>query len=92
MDFSEELCRAWQDHPLVGVAIQPHAVYTCSPELLQQCGELADKYDTRLIIHLSETHREVADCQARYGATPVGHLHRLGLLTPPAAGGPRRWS
>ena len=79
--FSEELCRTWQDHPRVSVAIQPHAVYTCSPNLLQQCGELADKYHTRLIIHLSETHQEVADCQARYGATPVAHLHRLGLLT-----------
>jgi len=79
--FSEELCRAWQDHPRVSVAIQPHAVYTCSPNLLQECGELADKYYARLIIHLSETHQEVADCQARYGATPVGHLHRLGLLT-----------
>jgi 5-methylthioadenosine/S-adenosylhomocysteine deaminase len=79
--FSEELCRTWRDHPRVSVAIQPHAVYTCSPNLLQQCGALADKYHSRLIIHLSETHQEVADCQARYGATPVAHLHRLGLLT-----------
>ena len=79
--YSEELCRAWQDHPRVKVAIQPHAVYTCSPDLLQQCGELAARFDTRLIIHLSETPKEVADCQARYGATPVGHLERLGLLT-----------
>jgi 5-methylthioadenosine/S-adenosylhomocysteine deaminase len=78
--YSEELCRTWRDHPRVEVAIQPHAVYTCSPELLQQCGELAAKHDTRLIIHLSETHREVADCEARYGATPVGHLQKLGLL------------
>ena len=79
--FSENLCRAWQGHPLVSIAIQPHAVYTCSPDLLQQCGELADKYKTRLITHLSETPQEVADCQARYGVTPVAHLHRLGLLT-----------
>ena len=79
--FSEELCRTWQGHPRVSVAIQPHAVYTCSPNLLQQCGALADKYHTRLIMHLSETHQEVADCQERYGATPVAHLHRLGLLT-----------
>ncbi len=78
--FSEALCRAWQGHPRVSVAIQPHAVYTCSPDLLQACGELAGKYGTRLIIHLSETPHEVADCQARYGATPVGHLERLGLL------------
>ena len=41
LKFSEDLCRTWQDHPLIRVAIQPHAVYTCSPELLQQCGELA---------------------------------------------------
>jgi 5-methylthioadenosine/S-adenosylhomocysteine deaminase len=82
LQFSEALCRGWRGHPLVRVAIQPHAVYTCSPELLQQCGELADKYDTRLIIHLAETHREVEDCRAQYGATPVGHLKRLGLLSP----------
>jgi 5-methylthioadenosine/S-adenosylhomocysteine deaminase len=82
LEFSAALCCTFRDHPLVRVAIQPHAVYTCSPELLQQCGELADKYDTRLIIHLAETHREVEDCRAQYGATPVGHLQRLGLLTP----------
>jgi len=81
LQYSEELCLAWQDHPRVQAAIQPHAVYTCSPELLQQCGELASRLNTRLIIHLSETAREVADCEAKYGATPVGHLARLGLLT-----------
>ncbi len=80
LKFSAELCRTYRDHPLIRVAIQPHAVYTCSPDLLQECGELAARYDTRLIIHLSETPKEVADCQARYGATPVGHLYRLGLL------------
>ncbi len=81
LNYSEELCRVWQDHPRVRVAIQPHAVYTCSPDLLQRCGELASRFDTRLIIHLSETAREVADCEAKYGATPVAHLHQLGLLT-----------
>lgn len=82
LKFSEHLCRTWMGHPLVQVAIQPHAVYTCSPELLQECGQLAARYNTRLITHLSETHQEVEDCQARYGATPVAHLHKLGLLTP----------
>lgn len=81
LQYSEELYRAWQDHPRVQVAVQPHAVYTCSPDLLQQCGDLASRLNTRLIIHLSETATEVADCEAKYGATPVAHLHRLGLLT-----------
>jgi 5-methylthioadenosine/S-adenosylhomocysteine deaminase len=80
LKYSEELCRTWRDHPLIRVAIQPHAVYTCSPDLLMRCGELAEKYDTRLIMHLAETPQEVKDCRVHYGATPVGHLYRLELL------------
>jgi 5-methylthioadenosine/S-adenosylhomocysteine deaminase len=57
-------------------------VYTCSPDLLSKCGALAERYGARLIIHLAETHQEVADCRQQYGATPVAHLHNLGLLNP----------
>jgi 5-methylthioadenosine/S-adenosylhomocysteine deaminase len=80
LKFTEELCRAYQGHPRVRVAVQPHAVYTCSPDLLEKSMAVADRYRTRWIIHLAETAREVADCLEHYGATPVGHLHRLGLL------------
>jgi 5-methylthioadenosine/S-adenosylhomocysteine deaminase len=80
LKFTEELCRAYQGHERVRVAVQPHAVYTCSPDILERSKALADRYNTRWIIHLSETAREVADCLEHYGATPVGHLHRLGLL------------
>jgi 5-methylthioadenosine/S-adenosylhomocysteine deaminase len=78
--FTEDLIRSYQGHPRVRVAVQPHAVYTCSPELLEKSQALADRYHTRWIIHLSETAREVADCLEHYGVTPVGHLQRLGLL------------
>ena len=78
--FTETLLQTWKGDPLIQVAVQPHAVYTCSPDLLGRCGQLAERYDARLIIHLAETHQEVADCQQRYGATPVAHLHQLGLL------------
>jgi 5-methylthioadenosine/S-adenosylhomocysteine deaminase len=80
LKFTEELCRTYQDHSRVRVAVQPHSVYTCSPDLLEKSQALADRYHTRWIIHLAETAREVADCLEHYGATPVGHLHRLGLL------------
>ncbi len=79
--FSERLCRTYQGHPRVKVAIQPHAVYTCSPDLLQQCGDLAARLSVPLITHLSETHKEVAYCRTAYGVTPVRHLYNLGLLT-----------
>ncbi|MGQ9688410.1 MAG: amidohydrolase family protein [Desulfobaccales bacterium] len=81
LKFTEELIQTYQDHSRVRVAVQPHAVYTCSPALLSKSKAIADHYRVRWIIHLSETAREVADCLAQYGATPVGHLHRLGLLT-----------
>jgi 5-methylthioadenosine/S-adenosylhomocysteine deaminase len=80
LKFTEELCRTYQGHPRVRVAVEPHAVYTCSPDLLEKSKALADAHNTRWIIHLSETAREVADCLEHYGDTPVGHLHRLGLL------------
>jgi 5-methylthioadenosine/S-adenosylhomocysteine deaminase len=79
--FTEDLCRTYQGHPRVRVAVEPHAVYTCSPDSLEKSKALADAHNTRWIIHLSETAREVADCLEHYGDTPVGHLHRLGLLT-----------
>lgn len=81
LKFTEHLLKTWRDDPLIAVAVQPHAVYTCSPDLLQRCGDLAHRYDARLIIHLAETQQEVADCQRRFGATPVAHLHNLGLLS-----------
>lgn len=80
LKFTEDLIRSYQGHPRVRVGVQPHAVYTCSPDLLEKSKALADRYQTRWIIHLSETAREVADCLEQYGATPVGHLQRLGLL------------
>jgi 5-methylthioadenosine/S-adenosylhomocysteine deaminase len=81
LKFTEELCRTYQGHARVRVAVEPHAVYTCSPDLLEKSKALADAHHTRWIIHLSETAKEVADCLEHYGDTPVGHLHRLGLLT-----------
>ena len=80
LKLTEELLQTWKGDPLVQVAVKPHAIYTCAPDLLQRCGELAQRYGARLSLHLAETQQEVAFCQERYGATPVEHLLNLGLL------------
>jgi len=80
LEFTEMLLQTWRNDPLVQIAVKPHAIYTCSPDLLQRCGELAQRHHALLSIHLAETQQEVASCQARYGATPVEHLLNLGLL------------
>jgi 5-methylthioadenosine/S-adenosylhomocysteine deaminase len=80
--FSEELLQEWRGDPLVRIAVEPHAAYTCSPKLLQQCRELALRHEAPLIMHLSETDAEVEEIMRRYGARPVAYVERLGLLGP----------
>ena len=76
----EEMFRRYRHHPLVRVAVMPHSVYTCSPDLLQRLAETARGEQAILHLHLSENAAEVATCRERYGATPTRHLDRLGLL------------
>lgn len=80
--FTESLIREWSGDPLVHVAVEPHAIYTCSPELLRRCDEIARRFDVPLIIHVSENEAEVRQVQDVYGCRPVEHLERLGMLGP----------
>jgi 5-methylthioadenosine/S-adenosylhomocysteine deaminase len=80
--YTEELIFKWRQDPLISIAVEPHAPYTCSPTLLQKADELALKYQTPLIIHLSETLNEIEQMEQRYGKRPVAHLESLGLLKP----------
>ncbi|UCG14810.1 MAG: amidohydrolase [Deltaproteobacteria bacterium] len=80
--FTRELIRTWEENPLVSAAVEPHAVYTCSPSLLSACMEIAEEFDVPMIMHLSESHDEVTQVKERYGKSPVNHLESLGLLTP----------
>ncbi len=80
--FTADFIRQWRDDPLVHVAVEPHALYTCAPTLLQRCGALAAEQDVPLIVHLSESEHEVAQIRERYGCRPVAHLAALGVLSP----------
>jgi len=80
--YTESLIQKWKDDPLVSIAVEPHSLYTCSPELLTSCNSLALKYALPLIIHVAETLSEVAQVKEKYGKSPIGHLHSLGILGP----------
>lgn len=58
----------------------PHAPNTCTPEYLTRVAETAAGLGVGLHIHLAETRGEVEDVKARYGATPVALVNKLGLL------------
>ncbi len=61
-------------------AIGPHAPYTCSPDLLKESWEMAEKYDVPYLIHVSETQDEVNMVLEKYGKRPVVHLKDIGVL------------
>lgn len=82
LKFTESLIEQWRGDPLVRIAVEPHATYTCSPQLLQQCRDLAARHRVPLIIHLSENQTEVDEILKRHGCRPVAYLEKLGLLGP----------
>jgi len=80
--YTKWLIEKWKDNPLVSIAVEPHALFTCSPELLQRANEMALSHQTPLIIHFAETLVEVEEIQKRYGKTPLEHLEALGIPGP----------
>ncbi len=82
LEYTEALISRWQGDPLISIAVEPHALYTCSPGLLGQCQDLADRYGVPMIIHLAETRSEVEEISQKYGKRPVNHMESLGLLSP----------
>jgi len=78
----ETFVKTWQNDPLIQPVVAPHSAYTCSPDTLQACQDIATKYNVLLHSHCSETRNEVYDMEQRYGKRPIDQFHSLGLLTP----------
>jgi len=76
----EELFDRYRQHDLINISMTPHAVYTCSPPLLERVRDMAAAHNALVQIHLSETEDEISTCREQYGTRPVQHLDRLGLL------------
>ena len=75
-DFIER----WRGHPLIVPAPGPHAPYTCTPEILRSCAELAAEFDVPLHIHLSETLAEVEASRTAHGMPVVPWVKKQGLF------------
>jgi len=73
---------AMEEYPLTIPVLFPHSIYTVNTENLLLIKELAEKYNCRMHIHLSETEQEVKDCLSKNGKGPVEYLKTLGILSP----------
>ena len=80
--YTKDLIRRWEGDPLISVAVEPHSLFTCSPDLLVSANDLALDHGARLIIHVAETKSEVSQVKEKYGKLPFEHLDSLGILGP----------
>ena len=80
-DFTADLIDQYKDHPRISIMVMPHALYTCSPDLLRRAWDLAADRGIDVHTHLSETVIENQSVEKAHGRRPVDHLDNLGLLT-----------
>lgn len=77
LKVSEKLCRSLEGkNSILYPAIAPHAPHTCSEETIQKSLDLADKYNSLVTIHLSETRDDVLNSQKTHGSPPVEWLQK----------------
>ncbi len=77
---ARQMIARWRTHPLIVPCPAPHAPYTCTPEILRACAELAAEYDVPLLTHLSETLLEVEDSRRVNGMPIVPWVRKQGLF------------
>lgn len=78
--LAETFIQEWREHPLITPALGPHAPYSNTEETLKRVRDLALKYDAPLMIHISETEREVEDSMRDYGKSVVPWVKDTGLF------------
>src|SRR5947208_13573831 len=78
--LARDFIERWRGHPLIVPAPAPHAPYTCTPEILRACAELAAEFDVPLHIHLAETALEVETSRRDHGMPVVPWVKKQGLF------------
>ncbi|MBT3188596.1 MAG: amidohydrolase family protein [Anaerolineae bacterium] len=78
--YARNFIERWKDHPLIVPAVAPHAPYTCTPEILKACAELANEFDVPLHIHLAETSFEVENMREAEGIPVIPYVKKHHLF------------
>ncbi|MFW9905166.1 MAG: amidohydrolase [Candidatus Thorarchaeota archaeon] len=65
---------------LLNASIAPHSQSTVPEEVILKAVDLAESYQIPLMIHASETRKEVMDSEDKYGVPPVERLDQIGFF------------
>jgi len=81
MAYVERFVKHWQGNDLIVPAIAPHAPYSVSEEHLKAARAFSDRTGAPIVMHVSETKKEVDDSLKAKGASPIDYLERIGFLS-----------
>ena len=80
LDYTRKFIERWKDDALIVPAVAPHAPYTCTPEIIKACADLAVEYDVPIHIHLAETKFEVESMREAEGIPVIPYVKKHGLF------------
>lgn len=80
LEATREFVMRWKHHPLVVPSVAPHAVYTCTPEILRATADLAAEFDIPLHTHIAETALEVENLRNDTGMPVVPFMKKHGIF------------
>jgi formimidoylglutamate deiminase len=73
--------RDWASHrPGISVGVAAHSVRAVPAPWLEAIAEHSERHGLVRHIHAAEQRRELAECEAEHGCTPIELLHRTGFL------------
>lgn len=78
--YTGMLIEKWNSDPLVNILVEPHSLYTCSPSLLKDAKDLADRYNLPIATHLLENRGEEKQLKEKLGKNATQFLHEMGYL------------
>jgi formimidoylglutamate deiminase len=78
-----ELLREWATaRPLVEVGVAAHSVRAVPASWLERIAAHAEEREMVRHVHASEQRREIEECRAEHGCSPIALLERSGFLGP----------
>ena len=79
---AEALRVKYSDDPLVTVAVAAHSIRAIPIDPLCELSSYAAHHGLPFHMHICEQRREIEECLAEYGTTPVALLNERGILSP----------
>jgi len=80
----ENFIRTWHntENGRLRCLVGPSGIHWCSQQLLEDCRDLADRYQTNMHLHAVETELQAKIINESLGQSGISYLDQLGMLRP----------